>query len=325
MGLTNCSRVKEFILLGFPHIWGTNVTLFVVILLLYLLCITGNGLIIVLVKLDHRLQKPMYFFLCNFSVIEIGHTTTFIPKMLVNFLSAKSTICFYCCMAQLFFYFFFGVTEFFILAVMSFDRYLAICHPLRYNTIMTSSVCLKLALATWLGGFLSIIFQMAMLLRHPFCGSNIIHHFYCDIGAVLMISSGDTHLIEVLGFLVTVAVILSSLLFTIVSYFFIISTILRIPSTSSRQRAFSTCASHLIVVSILYGAVLFIYLRPSIKSSSFSIVKAVSVLNMIVAPVLNPFIYTIRNNEVKDAFRKALGSQTFTFPKHGTVFCTGKR
>uniref|UniRef100_A0A670K744 Olfactory receptor n=1 Tax=Podarcis muralis TaxID=64176 RepID=A0A670K744_PODMU len=256
---------------------GMDILLFVVILLLYLLCLTGNGLIIVIVTVDHRLQKPMYFFLSNLSIIEI----VFIPKMLVNFLSAKKMICFHCCMAQLFFYFLFGVTEFFILSIMSFDRYLAICHPLRYPTLMTSQVCLKLALAAWLAGFFSVIFQVLKAVRLPFCSSNIVHHFFCD----------GTKIIEALGFAVSVSVILSSLLLT--------------------WKAFSTCASHLTVVSILYGSILFIYLRPSVKGSSLGVVRAVSVLNMIVTPVLNPFIYTIRNNEVKDALRKALGRKTF--------------
>lgn len=165
-----------------------DILLFVVILLLYLLCLTGNGLIIVIVTVDHRLQKPMYFFLSNLSIIEI----VFIPKMLVNFLSAKKMICFHCCMAQLFFYFLFGVTEFFILSIMSFDRYLAICHPLRYPTLMTSQVCLKLALAAWLAGFFSVIFQVLKAVRLPFCSSNIVHHFFCDVGALLKIAGGGT-------------------------------------------------------------------------------------------------------------------------------------
>ncbi|XP_033024025.1 olfactory receptor 6X1-like [Lacerta agilis] len=315
MDLTNCSRVTGFILLGFPHFQGMDILFFVVILLLYLLCLTGNGLIIVMVTVDHRLQKPMYFFLSNFSIIEIGHTTVFMPKMLFNFLSAKNTICFNCCMTQLFFYFLFGVTEFFILAIISFDRYLAICHPLRYPTLMTSQVCFKLALAAWLAGFFSIIFQVWKVVGLPFCSSNVVYHFFCDEGAMLEIAGGDTQVIEALGFVVTVAVILSSLLLTVVIYIFIISTILRITSTSGQRKAFSTCASHLTVVSILYGAVLFIYMRPSVKGSSFGVVRAVSVLNMIVAPVLNPFIYTIRNNEVKDALRKALGRKTFAVSK----------
>ncbi|XP_066486586.1 olfactory receptor 6X1-like [Tiliqua scincoides] len=310
MDLSNCSQVTEFIVLGLPHLEKMNSTLFVVVLLLYLLCITGNGLIIVTVILDHHLQTPMYFFLCNFSVIEIGHTTAFMPKMLANLMSGTTTICFNCCMAQFFFYFVFGSTEFFILAVMSFDRYLAICKPLRYNSIMTSNVCLQLALVAWCGGFFSILLEFLMLVRLPFCSSNIINHFYCDFGPLLKIAGGDTKHIEVLFFLVGSAITLTSLLLTVLSYIFITITILRMSSSSGRQKAFSTCASHLAVVSILYGAVIFIYLRPTVKTSALSLNKVVAILNMMVAPVLNPFIYTIRNHDVKEALRKAFGRKT---------------
>ncbi|XP_007441884.1 olfactory receptor 6X1-like [Python bivittatus] len=316
MDLINCTRVTEFILLGFPHISGMNITLFIVVLLLYILSITGNGFIIVMVRVDRQLQKPMYFFLSNLSFLEIWYTTAVVPKMLANLLSSKTTICFHCCMAQCYFHFLFGITEFYILTVMSFDRYLAICKPLRYATIMTTNVCFQLALAAWFGGFCTILLQTTLVVRLPFCHSNIVNHFYCDIGPMLKIAGGHTDLIEALGFLIAVAVILTSLLLTVISYIFIISTILRIPSASGQKKAFSTCASHLTVVSILYGAVLFIYLRPSAAHSSFSLNKAISVLNTVITPVLNPFIYTIRNNEVKTAVRKVLQSEvTLRFPR----------
>ncbi|XP_007441881.1 olfactory receptor 6X1-like [Python bivittatus] len=315
MNLTNCTRATEFIVVGLPSAQGMENMIFACVLLLYFLCLMGNGLIIVMVIMDHHLRKPMYLFLSNLSFIDMGHTTTFIPKLLINYLSANNSICFYCCMAQLYFYFFFGVTEFFIITLISLDRYLAICHPLRYATIMTSAVCLKLAIAAWFGGFFSIVCQVAMIANLPYCTSNVINHFYCDVGPVLKIAGGAIHVIEALGFLVTVVVVMSSLLFTLISYLFIICTILRMPSNTRQQRAFSTCASHLIVVCILYGSVFFVYLRPTVKNSSFNVIKSVSWLNTIVAPVLNPFIYTIRNNEVKEAVWKVLRKKPPAFPK----------
>ncbi|KAM6449175.1 olfactory receptor 6X1-like [Liasis olivaceus] len=315
MNLTNCTRATEFILVGLPSVSGMENIMYASVFVLYLLCLMGNGLIIMMVIVDHHLQKPMYFFLSNLSFIDIGHTTSFIPKLLVNYLSASNSICFYCCVIQLSFYFLFGVTEFFIITLISLDRYLAICHPLRYAIIMTSGVCLKLAIAAWFGGFFSILCQLVMIGHLPYCTSNIINHFFCDVGPVLKIAGGDIHVIEALGFLVTVVIIMSSLLFTLISYLFIICTILRMPSTTRQQRAFSTCASHLIVVTIFYGSVFFVYLRPTVKNSSFSVIKSVSVVNTIVAPVLNPFIYTIRNNEVKEAVWKTLRKNIPAFPK----------
>ncbi|XP_015671101.1 olfactory receptor 6X1-like [Protobothrops mucrosquamatus] len=315
MNLTNCTRVTEFILVGFPSVWGMENMIFTCVFLLYLLCLMGNGLIIVMVILDHHLQKPMYFFLSNLSCLDIGQTTALIPKLLVNYLSANNSICFYCCITQLLFYFFFGVTEFFIITLISLDRYIAICHPLRYSTIMTSGVCFKLAIAAWFGGFFSILYQGVLIASLPYCASNVINHFYCDEGPLLKISGGDTHVIEALGFLLTVVVIMSSLLFTLISYLFIICTILRMPSTTKQQRVFSTCVSHLVVVCMLYGSVFFVYLRPNVKDSSFSRMKIVSVVNTIVVPMLNPFIYTIRNNELKEAVWKALRKKSLAFPK----------
>ncbi|XP_070584808.1 olfactory receptor 6X1-like [Erythrolamprus reginae] len=307
MNLTNCRRTTGFILVGLPSIMEMERVVYASVFLIYLLCLMGNGLIITMVIRDHHLQKPMYFFLSNLSFKDIGHTTTFMPKLLLNYVSSNNSICFYCCLLQLFFYFLFGVTEFFIITLISLDRYLAICHPLRHSTIMTSRICLKLSTSAWFGGFLSIICQVVMIANLPYCTSNIINHYFCDVGPVLKIAGGDSHLIELLGFLLVVVFIMSSLLFTLISYLFILCTILQMPSTSRQHKAFSTCASHLLVVSILYGSVFFVYLRPTVRNSSFSTMKAVSILYTMITPVLNPFIYTIRNNEVKDSICRMLG------------------
>ncbi|XP_034261770.2 olfactory receptor 6X1-like [Pantherophis guttatus] len=304
MNLSNCTRATQFILVGLPSVLGLESVMYASIFLLYILCLMGNGLIVMIVITDHHLQKPMYFFLSNLSIKDIGYTTVFIPKLLLNYLSANNSICFYCCVIQLCFYFLFGVTEFFIITLISLDRYVAICHPLRHSSIMTSGVCLKLVIAAWFGGFFSIIFQVVMIANLPYCTSNVINHYFCDVGPVLKIAGGDTRLIEALGFLVAVFVIVSSLVFTLISYLFILYTVLQMPSTSRQQKAFSTCASHLVVVSLLYGSVFFVYLRPTVKNSSFGMMKSVAILYTFITPVLNPFIYSIRNNEVKDSVSK---------------------
>ncbi|XP_062053601.1 olfactory receptor 6X1 [Lepus europaeus] len=303
--MRNGTAITEFILLGFPGIQGLQIPLFTVIFLIYILTLAGNGLIITIVWAEPQLHIPMYFFLCNLAFLEIWYTTTVIPKLLETFVVTKTVICIFCCLVQAFFHFFLGTTEFLILAVMSLDRYLAICKPLHYPTVMTSKLCLQLALSSWVMGFAIVFCQTMLLIRLPFCGNNVINHFYCDVGPILKAACADTSTLELLGLLATILVIPGSLLLTVISYIYILSTILRIPSATGRQKAFSTCASHLTVVSLLYGAVLFMYLRPT-AHASFKINKVVSVLNTVLTPLLNPFIYTIRNKEVKGALKKAM-------------------
>uniref|UniRef100_A0A8D0GS15 Olfactory receptor n=1 Tax=Sphenodon punctatus TaxID=8508 RepID=A0A8D0GS15_SPHPU len=298
--------VTEFILQGFPGSLELQTSLFSVILIMYILTITGNIIIVLIIIHDHHLHTPMYFFLGNFSFLEICYVTTLSPKMLGNFLMERRSICLYCCLTQAFFHFFLGATEFFLLATMSFDRYLAICNPFHYGTIMNHRLfCMQLACGSWIGGLMTVFVQTILVFRLPFCGPNVINHFYCDVGPLLKLACTDTRPIEWIVFVIATVVVLSNSLLTVVSYIFIISTILKIPSASGRRKAFSTCTAHLTVVILLYGAITFIYVRPS-GHASLGMNKVVSLLNTLVTPLLNPFIYTLRNKEVQDALRKAV-------------------
>ncbi|XP_044116111.1 olfactory receptor 6M1-like [Neovison vison] len=294
----------QFTLVSFPVIQELQILLFVILLLVYMLTITGNIVIISLVWTDNRLQTPMYFFLSNLSFLDILFTTTITPKLLTCLLEEKKTISFAGCITQIYFYFFLGTVEFILLAVMSFDRYVAICNPLRYTIIMNSRVCLQLVLGCWVGAFLSVLCPTIVVSRLPYCTEEI-GHFFCDIAPLLQVACIDTHFIEMINFLLSSLVLLTSLVLTIVSYTYIISTILRIPSAQGRQKAFSTCASHITVVSIAYGSNVFMYMRPS-QSHSLEFDKVTAVLTTVVTPLLNPFIYSLRNEKVKEVLRESI-------------------
>ncbi|XP_062993214.1 olfactory receptor 6X1-like [Elgaria multicarinata webbii] len=304
----NTSTVTEFILLGIPFLRGLHTVFFVVGLFMYMVTIVGNGFILIIVVIEPRLQTPMYIFLSNLAFLEICYTTTVVPKMLQTLVTTRTTISFTCCMAQGFFHFILGSTELFILTAMAFDRYLAICKPLQYRMIMTKHVCIQMSLATWYVAFIFMFFPSLYVWRMPFCGPNIVDHFYCDIGPILNLACTDTHLMESLGLLSSVLIVITTLILIIVSYIFIISSILHIPSAVGQKRAFSTCTSHLTVVSILYGALVFMYVRPNVHSSS-RLTRVLAVLNTILTPMLNPFIYTIRNKDVKEAVWSAINKK----------------
>ncbi|XP_015266113.1 PREDICTED: olfactory receptor 6X1-like, partial [Gekko japonicus] len=301
----NSSTVTEFILLGIPFLHDFHRVFFVAGLFMYITTIMGNGFILVIVAIEPRLQTPMYLFLSNLAFLEICYTTTVVPKLLQTLIERQTTICFVCCMVQGFFHFILGTTEIFILTAMAFDRYLAICKPLQYPMIMTRHVCIQMTLATWYSSFSIMFFQSLFVWRLPFCGSNVVDHFYCDIGPVLSLACADIQLIESLGLLSSVMLVITTLTLTVVSYIFIITTILRIPSAAGRKKAFSTCTSHLTVVSILYGAIIFMYVRPNVHALSHTS-RVVAILNTVLTPMLNPFIYTIRNLEVKEAVRSMI-------------------
>ncbi|XP_060110627.1 olfactory receptor 6X1-like [Heteronotia binoei] len=303
--MMNISAVTEFVLLGFPLLYNIRILCFSLVLVMYSLSMLGNGFILAIVMIDQKLQTPMYGFLCNLAFLEICYTSIVIPKLLETFINTRTTICYRCCMAQIFFIFSFGAIELLLLTIMAFDRYIAICKPLRYAVIMTKNVCIQLAMGCWLGGFVHIFFQAVLVWTLPFCEKTVLDHYFCDIGPVLSLSCADTRLLEFLGLLSAISIVIITLFLIVVSYVYIISTILRIPSASGQKKAFSTCTSHLTVVSILYGAIAFMYIRPNVHSS-FHFSKAVAFLNTVLAPMLNPFIYTIRNVEVKQAFWRAV-------------------
>ncbi|XP_004459220.2 olfactory receptor 6C74-like [Dasypus novemcinctus] len=297
----NHTGVTVFILAGLTDDPKLKVVLFIFLLITYLLSITGNLIIITLTLLDAHLKTPMYFFLRNFSLLEISYTTTCIPKLLVSMATGDKTISYNCCLSQLFFTFLLGASEFYLLAAMSYDRYVAICKPLHYTTIMNSKVCTQLVLSCWLAGFLTIFPPLALGLNLDFCASNIVDNFYCDPIPLLQISCSDTQLIETMSFISSLVILVVTLVMVIISYTYIALTILKFPSAHQRKKAFSTCSSHMIVISLSYGSCIFMYVKPSVQQRlSFS--KGIAVLNTSAAPLLNPFIYTLRNQQVKIAF-----------------------
>lgn len=303
--MRNHSAITTFILLGLTDDPQLQVLLFIFLFLTYMMSITGNLTIIILTLVDPHLKTPMYFFLRNFSFLEVSFTTVCIPRFLYSLSSRDNTITYNACASQIFFVILFGATEFFLLAAMSYDRYVAICKPLHYMTIMNSRVCTLLVISCWVSGLMIIVPPLSLGLQLDFCDSNAIDHFSCDAGPLLKISCSDTWVIEQLVIFVAVFALIITLICVVLSYTYIIRTILRFPSAQQRKKAFSTCSSHMIVVSITYGSCIFIYIKPSAKDE-IAINKGVSVLTTSVAPLLNPFIYTLRNKQVKQAFRDSV-------------------
>ncbi|XP_058538276.1 olfactory receptor 6C2-like [Neofelis nebulosa] len=293
--------VTIFILLGLTDDPQLQIPIFMFLFLTYILSITGNLTIISLTLVDSHLKTPMYFFLQNFALLEISFTSACIPRYLYNIATGDRSITYNICVIQVFFTDVFGVTEFFLLAAMSYDRFVAICKPLQYVTIMNNRVCKRLILCCWMAGLLIILPPLTLFLNLKFCDSNVIDYFFCDASPILKISCSDTWLIEQLVIVCAVLTFILTLVCVLQSYIYIIKTILQFPSTQQRKRAFSTCSSHMIVVSITYGSCIFIYVNPSAKES-VTINKGVTVLMTSIAPMLNPFIYTLRNKQVRQAF-----------------------
>ncbi|XP_057364297.1 olfactory receptor 6C2-like [Manis pentadactyla] len=287
--MRNHTAITIFILLGLTEDPQVQVLIFIFLFLTYMLSITGNLTIIILTLLDSHLKTPMYFFLRNFSTLEISFTTVCIPRFLYSMSTGDNTITYNACASQIFFIGLFGATEFFLLAAMSYDHYVAICKPLHYMSIMNSRVCTILVLCCWVSGLMIIITPLGMGLRLEFCDSNIIDHFGCDASPLFKISCSDTWFIEQVVIICAVLTFIITLIGVVLSYIYIIRTILRFPSESQRKKAFSTCSPHMIVVSITYGSCIFIYIKPSAKEE-IDINKGESLLTTSVAPLLNPFI-----------------------------------
>uniref|UniRef100_A0A8C8RWP5 Olfactory receptor n=1 Tax=Pelusios castaneus TaxID=367368 RepID=A0A8C8RWP5_9SAUR len=303
MRMGNQTNLKEFILLGFPGSWYLQLTLFMLFLFMYILTLLGNITIISLVGTHRRLHSPMYYFLCNLSFLDILFTTAYIPQTLSNLVSQSKAISFSSCLLQMYFVFSLGCTEYLLLAVMAYDRYLAICHPFYYSSAMNNTFFSQLAFGSWVSGFLTVSGPAFLISRLTFCGPTIINHFFCDIDSWIALSCTDTHLIEMVYIILSFIIVLGSCVVTIVSYIYIISTVLRIKSTKGWQKAFSTCSAHLMVVVIWYGCSIFLYVQPS-KQNSLPMNKIVTLLNMYTTPLLNPFIYTLRNKEIKEILKE---------------------
>ncbi|KAM7145686.1 olfactory receptor 5B21-like [Macrochelys suwanniensis] len=301
----NQTAVTEFILLGFGDLPELQILLFLVFLVIYIVTMAGNILIIALVVTDQHLHTPMYFFLGNLSCLETCYTSTILPRMLTRLLTGDRTISVEGCMTQFFFFCFLATTECYLLAAMSYDRYLAICKPLHYGTCMNGKLCLQLATGCWISGFLPCTIMMCFMSQLIFCGPNEMDHFFCDLTPMLKLSCSDTSQMTLILYIFFFPDAIFPFLLTFTSYVCIVSTILRIPSSTVRQKAFSTCFSHLIVVALFYGTIIIVYML--LKYSTLrALNKVFSVFYTVLTPLANPLIYSLRNREVKEALRKAV-------------------
>jgi olfactory receptor len=302
----NQSWVSEFILLGFSSVPTTNSILFIVFLLIYLSSVLGNGLIIMLVCLDTQLHTPMYFFLCTLSLLDMSFVTTTVPQMLVHLLAHSQTISFAGCWLQMFVFGALGMTECTFFVVMAYDRYVAICYPLRYTVILNWGLCIRLAGGTWISGFFSSLLHTFFTMSLPYCGPNRVNHYFCEGPSVRSLACMDTHVIEMVDSVLIVILVIVPISLIVASYIRIVMAILKIKSTQGRCKAFSTCASHLTVVTLFYVPASYIYLRPN-SSYSPERDKQVSLFYNVFTALLNPVVYSLRNKDIKRAFLKVMG------------------
>ncbi|XP_026574999.1 olfactory receptor 1020-like isoform X2 [Pseudonaja textilis] len=296
--MTQNSTVTEFILLGLSSDPQAQFILFGVFFIIYLMAVVGNIIILLIVSLDVRLHNPMYFFLCNLSVIDIGYTTSTVPKMLMNYLSNDKRISFSGCLSQMYFFISFGGIECLLLGIMAYDRYAAICHPLHYGVLMRHKVCICLAVTAYILGLSNSGVHTGLMTRLSFCQDNVIKHFFCDIPPLFQLSCTDTQINQIATFIFGGGIIMVSFLVILLSYVYIALAILRIRTKEGRGKAFSTCASHLAVVNIYFGTIIFTYIRPN-STYSQEQDHALPVLYGILTPMLNPMIYSLKNKDFK--------------------------
>ena len=311
MDIGNSSLVTEFILVGLSKYSEIQLPLFFLFMGIYIVTVAGNLGLVTLIRLNSHLHTPMYYFLFNLSFIDLCYSSTITPKMLVNFVSKMNTISYAGCMTQLFFYCFFVNAECYVLTVMAYDRYVAICKPLLYNVTMSPKVCHLLVVIVYVGAFIGAWAHTGCMLRLTFCDANTINHYMCDILPLLELSCTSTHINELVVLIVVGFDVGVTGLIVIISYAFILSSIFRIHSAEGRSKAFSTCSSHVIVVFVFFGSGAFMYLHPS-SVLSMDQGKVSTVFYTIVVPMLNPLIYSFRNKEVKVALKKSLSRKIFS-------------
>lgn len=303
----NITHISEFVLVGFPTYSWLQVLLFFLFLITYLFVLLENVVIILTIWVTGSLHKPMYYFLGTMSFLETWYISVTVPKMLAGFLLCPNTISFLGCMTQLYFFMSLACTECVLLAAMAYDRYVAICWPLHYPVMMTTEFCVQLTISSWLSGFTVSLAKVYFISQVSFCGNNILNHFFCDVSPILKLACMDLSMTEMVDFVLAIIILVFPLSATVLSYAFIVSAILHIPSATGQRKAFSTCASHLMVVVIFYTAVIFMYVRPR-AIASFNSNKLISAIYAVFTPMLNPIIYCLRKKEVKNAIRKTMVS-----------------
>ncbi|XP_078520433.1 olfactory receptor 13D1-like [Lissotriton helveticus] len=303
--MSNLTSRSNFILKGLSSLPQLQIPLFVMFFSMYLMTWIGNVSLLSAIRYDVHLHTPMYFFLGNLSFLDICYTTTTVPQMLIHFLRNRKAICFNCCFIQMFFFTFFGSTECALLAVMAYDRYVAICYPLRYFTIMGKAACIALASGSWASACTHSLVQTSLASKLTYCASHEVEHFFCEVQPLLKISCSDIRVNSILLTLASWAFGIGSLLFTLISYVFIIKAIMKIRTADGRCKTFSTCASHITVVTLFYGTAIFMYLKPS-SSHSQTQDSLISAIYSVVIPMLNPIIYSLRNQDVKGALKRVM-------------------